>query len=126
MTPQKLHPNDPKGASGLGKAQLHLLPRVAMIACSNVMRLGAQKYGAHNFRDAQVLATTYVSAIMRHMAAWNDGEDIDPESGESHIAHIMANCCIVLDAMAHNTLLDDRWKPTQEGLADALFADLPE
>ena len=36
------------------------------------------------------------------------GEDIDPESGLPHLACAMAGCSILLDAMEHGCLIDDR------------------
>ena len=78
-----------------------------------VHKLGAEKYGPFNWRETGVCATTYVAAIMRHLNAWRDGEDLDPESGISHIAHVACSCNILLDAKHCNTLQDDRYrKPT--------------
>lgn len=75
-----------------------------------VHKLGATKYGAYNWRESGVSATTYVNAIMRHLNAWRDGEDLDPESGISHLAHIACSCNIMLDADFCGTLGDDRHK----------------
>jgi hypothetical protein len=46
--------------------------------------------------------------MMRHLNAWRDGEDLDPESGISHLAHIACSCNILLDADYCDTLQDDR------------------
>lgn len=70
----------------------------------------SKKYGPRNYRTAGVNATTYVGAIMRHLSSWNDGEDLDPESGLSHIAHVSACCDILLDTMACGMMKDDRSK----------------
>jgi hypothetical protein len=75
-----------------------------------VHKLGAEKYGAYNWRKTGVCASTYVHAILRHLNAWRDGEDNDRESGLSHIAHIGASCNILLDAAACGRLEDDRVK----------------
>jgi hypothetical protein len=75
-----------------------------------VHKLGAEKYGAYNWRKTGVCASTYVHAILRHLNAWRDGEDNDRESGLSHIAHIGASCNILLDAAACGRLEDDREK----------------
>lgn len=99
---------DPKGEIGKTKAPMWLLPPRALIAIAWVHLLGAIKYGPWNYRKNKVLASTYISAIHRHLAAWHEGEDNDPESGYSHIAHIGANCNIILDAQHHNKLDDDR------------------
>lgn len=108
--------NDPKGEAGSKKAPMWLLPPVALEQTAWVAKLGAEKYGPYNWRKTGVCATTYVSAIMRHLNAWRDGEDLDPESGISHIAHIATSCNILMDAAACGTLQDDRnKKPPAEG-----------
>ena len=103
-------PNDPKGAIGATKTPLALIPPYAMEQTAWVHRLGAEKYGPYNWRDTGVCATTYVAAIMRHLNAWRDGEDLDPESGISHMAHVACSCNILLDAQHCNTLQDDRYR----------------
>ena len=108
--------NDPKGEAGAKKAPMWLLPPVALEQTAWVAKLGAEKYGPYNWRVTGVCATTYVSAIMRHLNAWRDGEDLDPESGISHIAHIATSCNILMDAAACGTLQDDRNKRPAGGL----------
>ena len=102
--------NDPKGEAGKKKAPLNLLPPYALEQCSWVHKLGSEKYGPYNWRKTGVCASTYVAAIMRHLNAWRDGEDLDPESGISHIAHVACSCNILLDADYCGTLQDDRNK----------------
>jgi hypothetical protein len=101
---------DPKGEVGKTKAPMELLPAHALIETAWVHGLGAAKYGRYNWRNNEVNASTYVSAIMRHLMAWQTGEDIDPESGRSHLAHIAAGCNILMDSAKHGTLIDDRPK----------------
>lgn len=107
-------PNDPKGAIGATKTPLALIPSFAMEQTAWVHRLGSDKYGPFNWRDTGVCATTYVAAIMRHLNAWRDGEDLDPESGISHIAHIACSCNILLDAQNCGTLQDDRYRKPEK------------
>ena len=109
-TEAKFHPNDPKGAAGAKKAPMWLLPPYALQQTAWVHKLGASKYQPYNWRDTGVCATTYISAIMRHLDAWRDGEDIDPESGVTHLAHIAASCNILMDANKCDKLIDDRRK----------------
>lgn len=99
---------DPKGAAGAAKTQLQLIPPAASRGIANVLSLGASKYGIWNWRENKVARMTYVAAIKRHLDAWVDGQDLDEESGESHIAHIGASACILLDAEDFGTLVDDR------------------
>jgi hypothetical protein len=100
--------NDPKGAAGALKTPLGFIPPYAMDQTAWAHKLGAEKYGPFNWRDTGVCASTYVNAIMRHLNAWRDGEDLDPESGISHLAHIACSCNILLDADYCDTLQDDR------------------
>jgi Domain of unknown function (DUF5664) len=103
-------PLDPKGEAGSKKCPLHLIPASAMEETAYVHKLGSDKYGEFNWRKTGVSANTYIAAIMRHLNAFREGEDLDPESGRSHIAHIAANANILLDAAACDTLVDDRNK----------------
>jgi hypothetical protein len=108
-----MNTNDPKGEAGSRKTPLGLIPAPAMEQTALVHKLGAEKYGAYNWRKTGVCASTYVHAILRHLNAWRDGEDNDRESGLSHIAHIGASCNILLDAAACGRLEDDREKLMQ-------------
>ena len=100
---------DPKKKAGDLKAPLHLLPTIALRETAWILEGGAVKYGVYNWRESEgVKATTYMAAIMRHLLQFTDGEDIDAESGRSHLAHIMATCSILLDAEQAGKLIDDR------------------
>ena len=85
---------------------------------SLIIREGeVEQYGAFNWRRTGVCASTYVNAIMRHLNAWRDGEDLDPESGFSHLAHIACSCNILMDAAKVGKLQDDRNKLPANGEA---------
>lgn len=104
---------DPKGAAGKTKRQLHLVPPVAIEHCAQALEQGihpSKNYGPFNWRENKVCVTTYISAMMRHLDAFRDGEDTDPGSptGSSHLGAIMANCAILLDAAKSGNLVDDR------------------
>jgi len=96
---------NPKDRVSAKKPPLHLIPPAAE---SVVMALGAKKYGAANWRSTNVKASVYVAAARRHLVQWFDGQDDDPESGVSHLAHARACLGILLDAMATGHLVDDR------------------
>lgn len=111
---------NPKDRIGEAKPPLHLIPPAAEILEAVVMGLGARKYGgAYNWRVKPVRASVYISASMRHIAQWLDGQDDDPESGVSHLAHARACLGILLDARATGHLVDDRPAP---GAASDLIA----
>jgi hypothetical protein len=104
----KTQHNDPKGAAGALKTPLGLIPPYAMEQTAWAHKHGAEKYGPFNWRDTKVCASTYINAMMRHLNAWRDGENLDPESGISHLAHIACSCNILMDADYCGTLMDDR------------------
>lgn len=110
---QNTVPNDPKGEVGATKPPLGLIPPIAMEAAAWAHKLGSEKYGTFNWRATGVCASTYVSAMMRHLNAWRDGEDLDPESGVSHLGHVIASANILLDSAHCGTLQDDRSKLPQ-------------
>ena len=99
---------NPKARRGATKSPLGLIPPPAEVAVAEVFGLGAAKYGAYNWRETRVEAMTYVHAMKRHLASWLDGENQDPESGQSHLAHIAANAMILLDAYAIGKIDDNR------------------
>ena len=74
------------------KNPLELLPFEALEDIGKVLEFGAQKYAAHNWR-AGFKWSRLIGALMRHMFAWAQGQDKDPETGLSHLAH--AGCCIL-------------------------------
>lgn len=114
---------NPKDIQGQKKAPLHLIPPAAEIAEAMVLKSGAAKYGAFNWRLENIQATVYVSAAKRHLAQWLDGEDNDKESGQSHLAHARACLGIMLDAISLDAMTDDR--PTK-GAATRLIEECTE
>lgn len=75
-----------------GKAPMALLSHTALMKISQVMEFGAKKYSADNWRFGMAWRRI-LSAAMRHIGAFSDGEDKDPETQLSHIAH--AACCLM-------------------------------
>jgi len=104
-------PINPKAIPGRAKPQIHAVPFGPLLEIGAVNAGGAAKYGLLNWRDDRIHLSDYIDAIFRHLSAVADGQDNDPESGKRHLAHIAATCIIVMDAMDHGTMVDDRWKP---------------
>lgn len=75
---------------------------------ARVHKSGGDKYGIRNWTIDEILASTYVGAMCRHLFAWAQGEDTDPDSGEPHLTHLRACCAVVLDGDKHGKLVDDR------------------
>lgn len=106
-------PTNPKQAYGDLKLALHLVPVALECSAARALKEGARKYGAFNWRKDKVEALTYVGAIKRHLAAWVDGEEIDPESaeGKHHLDGVAASLAILLDAKDGGFLIDNRPPP---------------
>ena len=110
MSSHKLDTKDtnPKDAIGVRKAPMSALPANVMAEVGVAMLEGASKYGRHNYRAAGVRASVYYDAAMRHLMAWWEGEDIDPDSGLSHITKLLACMVVLRDAMRQGMCTDDR------------------
>ena len=91
------------------KLPVNLLSTEALLQTAAVLKFGADKYAEHNWR-AGFAWSRPLAAAMRHIMAFNDGEDKDPESGLSHLAHSL--CCIMflLEFEKTHPELDDRYK----------------
>jgi len=90
-----------------GKPRMELLPAVALEEIAAVLTFGANKYQAHNWQKG-IAYSRLLGATFRHLCAFLRGEDRDPESGLSHLAH--AGCCVVflLWMNRYRQDLDDR------------------
>ena len=73
-----------------------------------VHKHGGDKYGKNNWQIDEIRASTYVGAMFRHYKSWCDGEDLDPDSKRPHLTHLRACCAVVMDAIKHDKLIDDR------------------
>lgn len=100
--------NNPKTLVGASKVPLHLVPPSAKHFLAEALGDGARKYGPYNWRDSKISVSTYKAAMERHMDAFWDGEDYASDSGVHHVAHAMACCALLLDAMSIDMLVDDR------------------
>lgn len=74
-----------------GKPRMDLLPPELMVAVAHVLTFGAAKYSERNWEKGMAWGRPY-AALWRHMLAWWEGEECDPETGMSHLWH--AGCCI--------------------------------
>lgn len=104
---------NPKAAFGDKKVPLHLVPPALLIGAARAFAEGAAKYGPYNWRKTKVEAMTYVGAMLRHLMAYVDGEDTDPESstGKKHLEGIAASLAVLMDAQESGYLIDNRPPP---------------
>lgn len=77
------------------KTRMDLLPPKALEGIAKIFTFGAKKYNDYNYKNGKGLDWSRpYAAMIRHLNAWNDGEDNDPETGQSHLYH--AGCCIMM------------------------------
>lgn len=103
-----LKDTNPKDAVGSSKLPIHLWPETATLMGTVGLLDGMLKYGRSNWRAAGIRVSIYIDAARRHLAAFAEGEDNDPDSGVPHLAHALACLAIVVDAIAHGKVVDDR------------------
>lgn len=101
-------PSNPKDAIGIKKAPMSTVSAAVMAEVGVAMMEGALKYGRHNYRGVGVRASVYYDATMRHLFSWWEGEDIDPDSGLSHVTKAITSLTVLRDAMIQDMVEDDR------------------
>jgi hypothetical protein len=89
------------------KVPLSLLPTEALMQIGDVFGFGAQKYDAWNWTNGFEWSRLNDS-LLRHILAWKAGEDVDPESGKSHLAHAGCNIMMLIWHEVHKKELDNR------------------
>ena len=60
-----------------------------MDQCVAVLTLGAKKYAPGNWKHVERIR--YVGALLRHVSSYCRGQQNDPETGFSHLAHAFCN-----------------------------------
>lgn len=104
---------NPKDLVGATKVDISLLPAAGVIHGAHAMMDGAVKYGPYNWREKPVQARIYISAAMRHLQLFLDGEEEAADSGVHHLGHVIGCCAIMLDAIETGNLVDDRPVPAE-------------
>ena len=91
-----------------GKPPMGLIDRYAAERLAEVLAFGAKKYGRDNWRGGFKYSRLY-DAALRHIFAFIDGEDFDPESNLPHLAHAMCMVMFLLRMTSERPDLDDRY-----------------
>lgn len=96
------------------KPPMDLLPYSTLLEVAKVLGYGANKYtteegsGRHNWRKGFEYSRLHAAAL-RHIGAWGEGEDLDPESGINHIAHALCCLMFLLEHQIKGYGVDDRY-----------------
>lgn len=124
---------NPKDRVGVAKTPMSTVPATVIAEAAVGMFEGSCKYGRHNYRAVEIRGSIYYDATMRHLMAWWEGEDIDPDSGMSHIAKAITSLIVLRDAMINNKWEDDRpprppheWLTELNAASAAIHAKYPD
>jgi len=107
--------SNPKDALGIKKAPMSTVSAPVLMEMGLAMLEGDRKYGRHNYRVIGVRSSVYYDAAMRHLMAWWEGEDIDPDSGISHVTKALSCLSVLRDAMINENFTDDRPPKIKDG-----------
>jgi hypothetical protein len=91
------------------KPALAYIPKAALYAEGQAFAYGAKKYDAWNYRNGIAVSRT-LSAALRHITQFIEGEEIDSESGVHHLGCARANLGMALDTLTNHPEMDDRFK----------------
>jgi hypothetical protein len=98
-----------------GKVRYELLPTEFLHGVAYILTGGAKKYAARNWEHGIEYGRVF-GALQRHLWAWWKGEDLDDESGKSHLWHAGCELAFLITFEARGmTQLDDRWKGIPDG-----------
>jgi hypothetical protein len=79
------------------KTNWSLMPFEALEEINKVLEFGASKYAVNNWQEGSGFKYSRVlNSLLRHVFAFMRGEDKDPESGLSHMAHAGCNVLFIL------------------------------
>lgn len=101
-------PSNPKDSVGIKKVPFSTVPSEVTAEVGLAMLEGALKYGRHNYRAVGVRASVYYDACLRHLVSWWEGQDIDPDSGLSHLVKAIACLYVIRDSQHMGNWTDDR------------------
>lgn len=91
-----------------GKLRMELLSVPFLEELSKALTFGANKYSDHNWRKGFLWSRLY-GALLRHVTAHMAGENKDPESGLSHLAHASACLQMLVEHEVTGIGEDDRY-----------------
>ena len=99
-------PEPPRKADN-GKPRWDLLPFDALDEVAAVLAHGAVKYSDRNWEKGLAWGRI-AAALLRHLAAWMRGIELDHESGHHHLAHVGACALMLLATVQRKIGVDDR------------------
>lgn len=92
-----------------GKLPHHLISPFALDELAKVLEAGRKKYASRNWEKG-LSWDECTGSLMRHLNKWRAGEDLDPETGLSHMSHVLCNAMFLSHFTAVKAGTDDRPK----------------
>lgn len=97
-----------------GKDRWCLAPYDAIAHVVKRWTIGAVKYEDRNWERGMKWSRCF-DALMRHLTAWWQGEDIDVETGQNHLTAVAWNALVLLTFSIRGIGEDDRPKNMLKG-----------
>ncbi len=88
------------------KPDYSLLDLATLEGVVRVLQAGAEKYSRDNWKHVRPVRR-YFAATLRHLARYRAGEQFDPETGESHLAHAVASLTFIMWHELNGTFAPD-------------------
>lgn len=101
------------GQKGVKPQRYDLIPVHPLNLLAELYGKGAEKYEAHNYRRGYEYSKSYAAA-MRHMTAFWNGEDIDPEMGVPHVICAAFHMFALAEFLKTHPEFDDRFIPEEQ------------
>jgi hypothetical protein len=117
------------GQKGVKQARYDLIPWDEIDQLAQLYGYGATKYEDRNWEKGYEFSKSY-AALLRHLTAWWNGEDVDPEHQLSHMTSVIFHALALMYFLERHPQFDDRPKPAleeiQHGVYQPRWADSPD
>lgn len=91
------------------KLPYDLIPKEFLDEVAKVLAFGVKKYDRWNWAHGFQWSRLYAS-VARHVFAHQAGEDLDPESGHSHLSHAACGIMFLVMHEQKHLGMDDRFR----------------
>ncbi len=95
-------PPKPAHKDDAGKPDMSLITYSMVEPAAKLLKFGEEKYGRLNYRNPNPgFEQRLIAAALRHLLQHTDGQELDTESGEPHLAHALSDLMLIFDRRAH-------------------------
>ena len=91
------------------KPRPSLAPMEPLLEVMELYTKGSKKYGERHWELGMKWSRIF-DALMRHAMKWWNGEELDPEDGQHHLAAVVWNALALMEYRKTHPELDDRFK----------------